>query len=280
MKKINFISRLIQRLIGCGVLLLSFSMVSAQNGNLLPSEVLALMYLEVNENPGKERIENTRRFGERVRTENLDLKEQYLLGEVYFWNFQPKESKEAFSKVLDSNSVYANAARQRIWIIDINALGLFDEVENDLKDYMENVSADPSDRFGSSFGISLLARKYLKDGDHQKLVNLIDKELDRLDFTGAYTSFLLPVRYANSYLEVGKQKELNKKLKKIRDGLSKTLLSRKDAIPEKDFKHTEYCSTVNNMLTAATEKLGYAQMNEKYEGLIDRIDQYLNDVED
>ncbi len=250
---------------------------NAQTGDLLPSEVLALMYQEVNENPDKGRLENTKRFGERVKTENLDLREQYLLGEVYFWNLQPNEAKAAFSKVLDSNSLYAHAARQRIWIININGFGLFDEVESDLKDYMESVNADPSDRFGSSYGISLLARKYLKDGEHQKLVDLIDKELDRLDFDGAYTSYLLPIRYADSYVNVGKQKEIRKKMKSIRDGLSKTLDQRKDAIPEKDFSHTEYCSTVSNMLTAATEKLGYAQLNEKYENIIKRLDQFLEE---
>ncbi|MEP5612861.1 MAG: hypothetical protein ABJP45_11455, partial [Cyclobacteriaceae bacterium] len=193
-----------------------------------------------------------------------------------FWNFMPKEAKAAYTELLNDGSVLGNAARQRIWVINVNGFGLHDEVEKDVQDYQKTVKSTVDDRFGAFSGVNFVTARYKREGEHQKVVDMINTELDRLSFKGAYRSFLLPIRSFESYQQVGAADKIAKRMAKIRDGLKTTLKDRKENAPEKDFMHTQYCSSVQGMLTAVTEKLGYEQINKEFEDIITQIDEFVS----
>ena len=60
------------------------------------------------------------------------------------------------------------------------------------------------------------------------------------------------------------------------NGLKAKLKQRMEETPEKDIRYAEHTAPVSGMLTVMTERLGYAQTNEKYQELIDELTEALN----
>ncbi len=239
---------------------------------LLPSEAIALMYFRVDMNPEASRDVNTKPIQPRVITEGLSGDEWFFLGETYFWNLMPNEAKEAFSKIMDQNTNASRAAWQRMMIVNVNGFQKFEETEKMIEDYRKKFKPIPEDISGAYFGISSLAYFYSQQEKHEKVVQLIMDEIDYLDFSGPYSGFIGPSHYMKSFEALGKKKEAIQMLKDAVKGLSATLSKRKENTPEKDIKYAKHSGPVHNMLTVMTEKIGYSQMNENFEKLIERIE--------
>lgn len=251
--------------------LLSLSAYGKQDGKLLPSEALVLMYNEVDLHPEKERIQNTKPFQTRVITEGLSGDELFYLGETYFWNFMPKEAAEAYANFLEENSPRGRAAWQRYLQIQFRAFEKHDLVEQKIKEYQAKYKPIPEDRAGMIGQVWNIAERYRKMGNHEKVVELVNAEIATLDYNGAYSSFQLPGIFFMSYKEAGRIDEAIKMISEAKAGLNKTLEARKSKTPEKDFAYVVHSAPVRGMDTVMTEKLSYQQMTEKFEGLINSL---------
>ena len=246
-------------------------LVLSQEARLMPSEAIAIMYHRTDMNPDKSRDINTKPIQPLVITEGLEGDELFYLGETYFWNLMPKESFAAFSKIKDENTIAARAAWQRIFIININGFQKFEETEGMLSSYREKFKPLPADRLGAFYAVSSLAYLYNQQGKHDKVVQLIKEEIEYLNYEGPYDSFALLYLYKDSFEEEKQVDELRKMTQEAHDGLKASLEQRKKNVPEKDIRYAEHSAPVAGMLTVMTEKLGYAQTNEKYEKLIEKL---------
>lgn len=239
---------------------------------LLPSEALVLMYNAVDHNPDVSRIDNTLPYLERVITTNLSSDEQFYLGEVYFWDFKPKEAEEAYKPFLTENGKRGRSAWQRTMQIKFRAYDLHSEVESDLKKYRKKFKPMPEDRYGLFGQVYNVASLYQGKNEHEKVLQLISDELNTLNHEGAYRSFQLPAYFIESYKAVKKNEEAIQLLQSAKVGLEKTLANRMKSIPEDDYFFVEHGNVVTSMDNAFTENVGYQQMNEKFEALIESLE--------
>lgn len=256
------------------ILIILSTTVQAQEqkpGMLLPSEALILMYNAVDQNPDVSRIDNTLPYLERVITTNLSSDEQFYLGEVYFWDFKPKEAEEAYKPFLTEDSKRGRSAWQRTMQIKFRAYDLHEEVETDLKKYRRKFKPIPADRYGLFGQVYNVASLYQGKNEHEKVIQLIEEELSTLNHEGAYRSFQLPAYFIESYKAVGKNEEAIQLLQSAKSRLEQTLADRMKSIPEDDHFFVEHGSVVTGMDNTFTEEIGYQQMNKKFEDLIESL---------
>lgn len=244
-----------------------------QYRKLLPSEALALTYSAMNADLTGNRMAIIGHILPRVITENQKGDELFALGDLYFWNFKPKESAEAFEAFMDEDGLRGRSAWQRMLQIKFRAFEKHEEVETLIKAYRKKFKAIPEDRYAMFGQIWNVASRYEKMGEYKKVVQLVEEELASLKYDAAYRSFILPAIFFKSYSELGKINAARKHLEVAAENLKKTLSKRKAAMPEKVLTHVVHSPRVANMLTPYQEKLGYAQENEKFEKLIESLKQ-------
>jgi|GEM_PF-3143248 len=260
------------------ICLVNFAQTSkAQNNQsgLLPSEALVLMYNAVDLNPNKKRIDNTKPFQSRVITEGLSGDEIFYLGETYFWNFMPKEAAQAYSQFLEEDSPRGRASWQRYLQIQFRAFDQHDLVEEKLSEYRKRFKPTPNDRYGIYGQVINVANLYLKRGEHEKVLELINEELEYMKYDGAYNSLLLPAYFHASYRSLGRVNEAVEALKRAKAGLLETLEKRKQNASNEEFQYVVHSRPVASMETIMTSKLSHTQMNEKFEALIQSISRAL-----
>ena len=242
-------------------------------GKLLPSEGLALTYDAMNSNMDGKRMEVIGHILPRVVKENLSGDELFYLGDLYFWNFKPKESEDAFKPFLKEKGLRARSAWQRSLQIKFRAYDKHDEVEKLIREYRKQFPAIPEDRYGMFGQVWNVASRYEKLGDYKKVLQLISEELKSLNYSGAYRSFNLPAYFNKSYRELGKVDEAIKLLEIAMNNLSKTLKNRKNNIPKNDPLYVVHSNRVERMLTPYQSKKSYTQINQKFEELINALNE-------
>ncbi|WP_298897181.1 hypothetical protein [uncultured Psychroserpens sp.] len=276
MKTANQLSKLLL----CLILLFNANAIAQDedsNSNmLLPSEALTLMMNEVNMHPEKKRIDATKPYLPRVITTELSREEQFYLGDVYFWNFMPQESLDAFSKVKDGNDEISRAAWQRIMQINFRAFEKHGEVEKQISEFRKHFKPNPKDQYYMFEPVNNVCGKHAGENNHKKVVELVEEELKTIDYNGAYQSFLLPAYQFNSYKVLGKGDTALSLLEKAKNGLQNALDNRRNAMPENDPDYLIHTSRVRGMETIVTNKLSYKQMNDEYEKLIESITKAYN----
>ncbi len=272
MKKISLLALLI------AISLHTFLIAQSDDCKLLPSETHTLMVNAVDVQPDLKRIDATKPYVSRVMTTKLSREEQFYLGEIYFWNFMPKEGYEVYKAFLNGEDDFARAAWQRAMQIDFRAFDKHKKVEADLNNFRKKFKPIPDDRlymFGQVYNV---ANKYAEEGNHEKVLQLIDEELNSLNYEGAYSSFQLPAYFAKSYNELGKLDKALQLMQSAKDGLEKTLKEREQKIPETDPDYPTHSSRVIYMATIITDKMSYAEMNNKFEELITKLTGYMEKI--
>jgi len=183
---------------------------------------------------------------------------------------------EVYSKLMKGNDDIARASWQRAMQIDFIAFQKYDKVEENLEKFRKKFNLNPKDQIYMFSQVKNLANKYAKEGNHEKALELINQELQVLDYNGAYKSFLLPAHLFTSYQALGKESKAFELLEKFKNGLEQTLAERNKNTPEKDPDYLIHTSRVKGMETIVTNKLSYAQMSEKFEEVIDSIEKAIN----
>ena len=214
--------------IGC----LLASGVSAQD-KLPPSEILHLMFHEMAKNPEAQRTSITVPLMKRTQTEGLSKREQFALGEVYFTNLQPVESKAMFEPFMDGDDAHAAMAWERVMQILFRAEGKADEVEKMLPDFHKRFPPSPEIVYGAFFQIQNVAKTYQEKGDHERVVELVEAEVSQLSFDAPYRSWLLPATFLDSYEAVGKGMKARNYLRDAHAHYTKELSSNR--VPAAEF---------------------------------------------
>lgn len=200
-----------------GLCLLLSLQATAQDDNapLKPTEVVYFSLKAMAQNPTADRIATINRFFERMDVTSLSGDQQFALGEVYFLNFKPRESLEQYEKFMDGNGLRARIAWQKAMQIQFRAFNRHDLVEEMIEQYWQRFPPIPQDIWHADWQIANLARKYQDDGEHQKVVDIILREINRLPRSAPYRSFRLPRIFMRSFVETGQDKEANMLIRDI-----------------------------------------------------------------
>ncbi len=258
-------------------LLLSISIIllAQTDPKLRPSEVYVLMRDAVDNNPREERIAITKPYMSRAIKTDLSDIEQFYLAELHFWNFMPDKAHEIYSKFLTRDDSLGRACWQRVLQIEFVAYEKAEKVERAIEEFRNKFSPQPRDElymFGQVYNVG---NKYAQAGDHQKVLDLVNNELDILDYEWPYKSYLLPVYFFSSYKELGETDLAIKLLKDARAGLQKKLDKRKETVLDNDPDFARHSERVEGMNTIMTTRLSYNQSNEKFEDAISKMNNYI-----
>lgn len=209
-----------------GTILISYG-ASSQNNNtakLQPTEVVYYSLKAMAENPTAPRLPTIKQYFDRLNTENLNEKQEYALGEVYFLNLKPRESLAQYEKFMGDDDMRARIAWQKVMQINFAARDLHEKVEGMIEDYWQKFTPVPQDIWHVDKQIKNLATKYAREGNHQKVVDIITREVNRLPTNAPYKSLSLPAAFLSSFVAVGKEKEAKDMLRKsvvtMRQGLA------------------------------------------------------------
>jgi len=254
--------------------------LAEQPGKLMPSEAIVLMLSQAMNKPSLERNRKSvwKTLLPRVITKDLSLDERMSLGEVYFFSFMPEEARDAYYPLLEGESLRARVAWQRVMQIRFRAFGMHERVSIDMRNFRKSFPVIPRDREYLSRQVTNFANLYASENKHEKVVSEIEAELAVMNYQGAYSSFMLPATYIKSYVATGKKQEALNHLVLARDGLSKTLDSRKKQKPENDWVYPLPADIYYFFYTPLNEKLGWQQKNDKFEILIDKLNAAIHSI--
>ncbi len=191
---------------------------------LQPTEVVYYSLKAMAENPAARRIPTIKQYFDRLNVDELDEIQNFALGEVYFLNFKPAESLAQYEMFMDGGGLQARIAWQKAMQIHFNAYDRYEKIEGMVEDYWRKFPPITEDIWHTDWQIKNLATKYKKDGDHQKVVDIITKEVNRLPTNAPYRSLRLPATFLNSFIAAGKEDEARAMLRKsvvaMRQGLA------------------------------------------------------------
>ncbi len=193
------------------------AIVKAQEDTLLkPTEVLYLSLKAMEDNPGAGRLETVSRFFERIDTNELGPAEEFARAEVSFVNLRPGESLYQFESFMDGNDFRARIAWQKSMQIQFRGYRRPELVEEMLVEYRERFQPDPTDVWDAWLQVANFASKYRDEGQHDKVVDIILEEIDRLPRNAPYRSFRLPVTFFGSFAAEGKADQALTLIREIR----------------------------------------------------------------
>lgn len=249
-------------------------------GKLLPSEATTLMVAQAMHNPDASRKDVYEHYLPRVITDDLDLDEQFYLGEVYYFALMPEEARDAYYPLLNDGSMRARVAWQRIIQIRFRAFQMYDRAARDMANFRKAFRADPADRIYLSNQVLNFGNYYAGQGLHEKVVDVVEAELSALDYDGAYASFIHPATFIASYDALGKKQQALAHLRAAHDGLSKTLKARQQEVPENDHIYPLPDERYYFFFTPLNEKLGWKQQNDKFQSLIEDLASAIDRIEE
>lgn len=205
----------------------------AQNQSKLePTEVVYYSLKAMAENPAARRLPTIKQYFDRLNTESLDKYQNFALGEVYFLNLKPRESLAQYEMFMDGTDLRARIAWQKAMQINYAAYDRHEKVEGMVEDYWQKFPPTPEDIWHADWQIKNLATKYQEEGDHQKVVDIVTREVNRLPLNAPYRSLRLPAVFMNSFVAVGQEDAARLMLRKsvvaMRQGLAE-LLSAQEA---------------------------------------------------
>jgi hypothetical protein len=252
---------------------------SESPGKLLPSEAITLMVTDAMNNPTFSREDVYQAYLPRVITDDLNEEEQFYLGEVYFFALMPEEARDAYYPLRQGESLVARVAWQRLLQIRVRAFEMHERAATDMVNFRKTFAADPADREYLSRQVLNFGNYYARQGEHEKVVGVVEAELAALNYGGAYASFIHPATFIESYIATGRMQQAIKHLQSAHDGLTETLKVRVSSPPDDDYNYPLPADRYSFFFTPVNEKLGWQQQNDKFLQLIDNIGASLKMIE-
>ena len=227
-------NKLLLRITGIlAILTISFLPAFAQETDKLkPTEVLYLSLKAMAENPGAGRLETVSRFFERIDESELDDNEEFARGEVAFVQLRPGEVLYQLEPFMEGDDLRARIAWQKAMQVHFRAYQRHDQVIEMIEQYWEKFDPDPVDIWHTDWQIWNFATKYRNEGRHDKVVEIILKEISRLPRNAPYRSFRLPVAFIGSFAIEGRTDEAVKLIREIRTEMDKQLLEIRQQNPD------------------------------------------------
>jgi len=191
------------------ILLAGTSNATASDGELLPSEVVTLINIALQRQPGAKRRSITAPYIERMRTDVSSETEIFFTGESHFLDLQPEPARDVYWEFRNRSDSLGRVAMQRLLVIRINAFGMVSELmEKDIPEYYRRFPVQANDRHGISFPVSRTARALIERDRADDALDLIVQHVRLHDaFDSAYTAYRLPGQFIEIAKENGRAQE-------------------------------------------------------------------------
>lgn len=210
-----------------GVLLLGVMCAAnaQEESKLKPTEVLYYSLKAMAENPGANRLETVSEFYKRLDETELDDVEEFARAEVAFVNLLPGEAQYYYEPYMSESGMRARIAWQKVMQIQFRGYRRPDITEEMIADYHKKFAPDPADIWDTSFQIANFANTYLSEGEHEKVVDIVLKEVARMPRNAPYRAFALPVQFIGSFAAIGRLDEAMALIRDIRREMQQQLLT-------------------------------------------------------
>ena len=197
-----------------------------------------------------------------INLKKLSRDEMLKYAELLTWADKMDEAIKVYKKVSLGKDLSARSASKKLFDLEIP------EVENNpelyekmLGDYRAKFAPSPEDTYGLDHQVIMLYRHYIENENPEKVIEIVQAEIDYLNFDAPYVSYrLLPGRY-QTYLDLNRRDEIVELLESYKKKFEDIAAEREKNIPSDEKEAEEYNQTTNGFNSLArTMQSGLARI--------------------
>jgi len=198
-----------------------------------------------------------------INPKRLSIEETLKYAELLTWADKNDEAAKVYEKVSRGKDIPAREASKMLIGLEIP------EVENNpelyekmLEDYRAKFAPSPEDTFGLYNQVAVLSRFYNENENPEKAIDIVQAEIDYLNFDAPYFSYrLLSGRY-QSYLDLNRREKIVELLESYKKKFEDIAAEREKNIPSDEEEAEKYNQTTSGFNSLArTMRSGLARIN-------------------
>ena len=198
-----------------------------------------------------------------INSKGLSTEESLKYAELLIWADKKDEAVKVYEKVSRGRDVSAREAGKRLIDLEVP------EVENNpelyekmLEDYRVKFAPSLEDTFGLYNQVAVLSRHFNENKNPEKAIEIVQAEIDYLNFDAPYFSYrLLSSRY-QSYLDLDRRDKIVDLLKSYKNKFEVIVAEREKNVPSNEEEAEEYNQTTNGFNSLVrTMQSGLARIN-------------------
>ncbi len=198
-----------------------------------------------------------------INLKRLSRDETLKYAELLTWADKNDEANKAYEKVGRGKDILAREASKMLIRLKVP------EIENNpdlyekmLEDYRAKFAPSPEDIWGLNELVIMLYRHYLENENLEKVIEIVQAEIDYLNFDAPYNSYrLLPGRY-QTYLDLNRRDEIVERVESYKKKFEDIVAEREKNVPSDEEKAEEYNETTDWFKYLAKEmRNGLARIN-------------------
>ncbi len=198
-----------------------------------------------------------------INLKRLSRDETLKYAELLTWADKMDEAIKVYKKVSLGKDLSARNASKKLFDLEIPKVENNPELyEKMLEDYRTKFAPSPEDTYGLDHQVIMLYRHYNENENPEKTIEIVQAEIDYLNFDAPYVSYrLLPARY-QSYLDLNRRDEIIELLEHYKKKFKDIAAEREKNVPSDEEKAEEYNQTTNGFNWLAKEmQSGLARIN-------------------
>lgn len=198
-----------------------------------------------------------------INSKGLSTEETLKYAELLTWADKKDEAVKVYEKVSRGKDVSAREASKMLFDLEVP------EVENNpelygkmLEDYRAKFAPSPEDTFGLYNQVAVLSRHFNENKNPEKAIEIVQAEIDYLNFDAPYFSYrLLSSRY-QSYLDLNRRDKIVDLLESYKKKFEDIAAEREKNVPSDEEEAQEYNQTTNGFNSLSrTMQSGLARIN-------------------
>jgi len=189
---------------------------------------------------------------ETINPKGMSTEETMKYAELLTWADKNAEAVEVYEKVSRGKDVFAREASKMLIDLEVP------EVENDpvlyekmLQDYRAKFAPSPEDTFGLYNQVAVLSRFYNENKNPEKAIEIVQDEIQYLNFeTPNFSYRLLSARY-QSYLDLDRRDEIIELLEGYKKRFEDIAAEREKNVPSDEEEAEKYNQTTSGFNSLA-----------------------------
>ena len=193
--------------------------VAQEPASIAPTAALHMMIDEMLAKPQQPQLESTTKFFPLARRDMTEPQEVFALAEGYFLTFVPDSAYPLFEQFKDDGGELGRLAWQRMLQMQFRAYDSYEHTETMLAEFYRRYPPARHDGAYGATAVGNIAGRYASLGQHERAVDFIVGEVERLPTNAGYSGFLLPGRFYASFAATGRTQLAKDLTQRALDGL-------------------------------------------------------------
>jgi len=197
-----------------------------------------------------------------INPKGLSKEETLKYAELLTWADNNEEAIKVYKKVSRGKDMPAREASKMLIDLEIPEVEKNPDLyEKMLEEYRAKFAPSPEDTFGLYNHVAVLSRYYNENKNPEKAIEIVQAEIDYLNFDEPYFSYrLLSARY-QSFLDLDRKEEIVELLEDYKKKFEDIVAEREKNIPEDEAEAEKYNQTTNSFNSLArTMQSGLARI--------------------